>query len=182
MKYNFIHIKLKDKDNFYLNNNKMNEIFKTSFGDNIINLYYNKNKKESSKKYLEIIYYKRNIKTNIGKMIYKNVNNSQVIQILNRQFVLNNKERARIIIDNKQYILKGNIKKQKPIFKIKIKFFDYIFFSNNMFNGCKSLFSVKNFQNINTKYLKEVYGLFAGCTSLIYIDDISNWNMNNINH
>ena len=138
MKCNFIHIKLKDKDNIYLNKKKVNKMFKISVGNNINNLYYNKNKKESSKKYLEIIYYKKNIKTNLGKMLYKNIKNSQVIQILNTNFVLNNKKRSRIVIDNKQYLLKENIKNQKQIFKIKIKFLDNIFYLNSMFKDCES--------------------------------------------
>ena len=41
MKYNFILIKLKDKNNI----NKNLELFKLSFGKNRDNLYYNKNKK-----------------------------------------------------------------------------------------------------------------------------------------
>ena len=49
-----------------------------------------------------------------------------------------------------------------------------------MFQDCESLTSVKNFQNINTNKLKEIYSLFEGCHSLTHIDDISNWNMTNI--
>ena len=54
MKCNFIHIK--DKNNF--NINKGLELFKLTFGKNITNLNYNKNKKENSKQNLEIIYNK----------------------------------------------------------------------------------------------------------------------------
>jgi len=56
---------------------------------------------------------------------------------------------------------------------IKIKFLDNIIFLNFMFKGCKSLSHIYNFQNLNTKCLKELYGLFYGCNSLNYIDDIS---------
>jgi len=55
MKCNFIHIKLKDKNN--ININKDLELFKLSFGKNITNLKYNK-KKNYSKQNLEIIYNK----------------------------------------------------------------------------------------------------------------------------
>ena len=79
--------------------------------------------------------------------------------------------------------LKENLEKQKHFFKkIKIKFFDHIIFSNCMFKDCESLSFVKNFENINTKNLKEIYGLFEGCSLLLYIDDISNWNMKKINN
>ena len=42
MKCNFIYIKLKDKNNI----NKNLELFRLSFGNNITNLNYNKNKNE----------------------------------------------------------------------------------------------------------------------------------------
>ena len=177
MKFNFIHTKLKDNINIELNNNKMIELFKLSFGNNVNNLNYDKYKKESSKKNLEIIYSKKYIKKNIGKMIYKNIENIKEIKILNNIFISNNKEKARIIINNKQYKLKENIENIKQIFKIKIKFLDNIIFLNSMFRDCESLFSVYNLQNINTKYLKTIYDLFAGCSSLLYINDISNWNI-----
>ena len=56
MKWNFIHIKLKDNTN--ININKDLKLFKLSFGKNLTNLNYNKNKKEYSKQNLEIIYNK----------------------------------------------------------------------------------------------------------------------------
>ena len=65
MKGNFIHAKLKDKNNINFNNNKILELFKLSIGNNIINLDYNKNKKESSNQYLEIIYFKEYLKKDI---------------------------------------------------------------------------------------------------------------------
>ena len=70
MKCNFVRLKLKDKSNITSNNNKVLEIFKLSIGNNIINLNYYKNKKEPSKKSLEIIYFKKYIEKDIGKMFY----------------------------------------------------------------------------------------------------------------
>jgi len=183
MKCNSIHFKLKDKNNINLNNNKILELFKLSIGNNIYIKDYNKNKKESSNKTLKISYYKKYIKSNIGKMIYKNTGNNKKITLFNKIFISNNKKRAKIIINNKQYELKENLENQKHFEQIiKIKSFDYIFYLNCMFKDCESLFSIKNFQNINSNNLKEVYNLFAGCNSLLYIDDISNWNMNKINN
>ena len=70
----------------------------------------------------------------------------------------------------------------KQIFKVKIKFLDNAIFLNSMFRDCQILSSVYNFQNINTKYLKTIYQLFCKCSLLLNIDDISNWNINNINY
>ena len=162
MKYNFIHIKLKDKNNIDLNNNKTLDLFKLSAGNNIII------KKESSSEDLEISYYKKYIKSNIGIMIYKKCKDIKEIKILNKIFVSKNKERARIIINNKQYELKEKIENQKQFLKIKIKYIDNIFYLNCMFKDCNLLSSIKNFQNINTKYLKSINFLYSGCSSLLY--------------
>ena len=166
-----------------MNNNKIFELFKLSIGNNKYILDYNKIKKEFSNKNLEISYYKKYIKTNIGKMICKNTENNKKITIFNKIFISNNKERAKIILNNKQYELKENLENQKYFDQmIKIKFYDHIIFSNCMFKDCESLSIVKNFETINTKYLKTIYSLFEGCSSLLDINGISNWNMNKINN
>jgi len=181
MKCKFIQIKLKDKNYIDFNNNNILEFFKLSVENNIINLNYNKNKKESSRKNLEIIYYKKYTKKNIGKILYKNIENNKQIQLFNKIFISNNIKIAKIIINNKQYELKEKNENKKLNLKIKIKFLDNIIYLDSMFENCKSLSSVDNLQNINTKYLKAIKYLFSGCSSLLYINDISNWNMNNIN-
>ena len=168
MKCNFIHFKLKDKTKFNLNRDKILELFKSSIGNNINILDYNQNKNETSNKSLEINYYKKCVKSNIGKMIYKITKINKEIKIFNEIFISNNKKRAKIIINNKQYELKENLENLKHFEQIiKIKFFDSIFYLNCMFQDCESLYSVKNFQNINTNKLKEIYSLFEGCYSLI---------------
>ena len=143
MKKNLIHIKINNKSN--INLNKVLELYKLSAGNKIINLNYNKNKKVFSNKNLEIIYYKKYIKKNIGKMIYKTTENTE-INILNAKFISKNIKRAKLIINNKQYILKENIdnKKHKDTFKVEIKFLDNIIHINSMFKECKSLSSVNN--------------------------------------
>ena len=130
MKCNFINVKVKDK------NKKILELFKLSLGNNVNNIYYNKNKKECSNKKLEVTFYKKFIKKNIGKMIYKETENKKEIKIFNRKFILNNMKRAKIIIDNKQYKLKEVIESNKS-FKMKIKFLDIIIKLNSMFDNCE---------------------------------------------
>ena len=174
MKCNFILVKIKDKNNINLYKSKFQEIFKLSIGNNLINFNNNKNKKEFSNQIIDINYNKKFIKKNIGKMIYKNTNYNQKIKIFNEEFISNNMIRAKIFINNKQYDLKENIQNEKQIFKVEIKFIDNIFNLHYMFKDCLSLFSIYNFQNLNTKYLRTIFKLFYGCSSLIYIDDISN--------
>ena len=174
MKCNYIHIKLKDQNNLTLNYNKILEIFKLSFGNDIIDLNYNQNKN------LDIIYYKKYIKKNIGKMIYKNTENNKEIKIFSEIFVLNNIKIAKIIINNKQNELKEKIGNEKQLFKIKIKFLNNIVYLNSMFEDCQTLLSVNNFLNLNTKYLKAISRLFYGCSSLLYINDLYNWDTSKI--
>ena len=112
MKFSYIHFKLNDKANINLNNNKILELFKLSAGNNVSVLDYNQNKKEPSNKNLKINYYKKCIKSNIGKMIYKNTGNSKEIKIFDELFISNNKERAKIIINNKKYELKEYLESQ----------------------------------------------------------------------
>ena len=175
MNCNFIYIQLKDKNNI---NTKL-ELFKLSFGNNITNLNYNK------KKYLnhniEIIYNKKFHKKNIGKMKYIRDRNNNEIKIFNKIFVLNNRKIAKIIINNKQFELKENIVNEKIFFKINIKFLDIIINLNSMFKDCKSVSSIYNFGNLNTKYLKSIYDLFYGCILLSKINDISDFDTNYIN-
>jgi len=71
MKHSFIHIQLKDKSNI-INKNKILQLFKLSLVNNITNLDYNINKKETSNQNLKMIFYKKYIKKNIGKITYKN--------------------------------------------------------------------------------------------------------------
>ena len=167
MKCNFINIRLKNKEDICLNN-KREKLFKLSVGNRITNLKYNKNKNESSNQNLKIIYDKKYQKKNIGKMKYGNFKGDEEIKIFNKSFISNNIKRVKIIINNKKYKIEEKIQNEKQIFDIKIKFLDNIIYLNSMFKDCKPLYSVFNFQNFNTKYLKEIFGLFEGCSSLKY--------------
>ena len=112
MNFNFIHLKFKNKNNIHSNKNKSFELLKLSVGNNIIN----KNKKESSNKNLDIIYYKEYTKKNVGKMIYADFKFCKLTKILDNKFIANNIKRAKIIINSKQYKLKENIVNQSHFF------------------------------------------------------------------
>ena len=172
MKCNFIHIKLKHQNNITLEN----KIFELSLGNNLTNLNYSF---ISSNHNLEINYYKNYTTTNCGKMIYKN--NVKEIKIFNKIFIIKNRNRAKIIKNNKLIKLKESFVNQRNNLRIKIKFLDNIINLNSMFKNCISLYSVLNFHSFNTNYLKKIYDLFYRCSSLSYIDDISNWKIDKIN-
>ena len=157
MEYNYIHIKSKDKNNNNLSKNKILELFKLSIGNNITNLNYNK---ISSNQKIQIIYYQKCIKKNVGKMKYIFLDGFNSIKILDKTFISNNIKRAKIIMNNKEYKLKENIEYSELNTLVKIKFLDNIICLNSMFKDCKSLSHIYNFQNLNTKYLKTLYGFF----------------------
>jgi len=222
MENNFINIILKDNTNkFNLNNNEILELFKISLGknvynfnypyiskenikdDNLIKLYDEKN---SSEQNLEINYYKKSIKKNFGKMIYKAKENNKEIKLFNKIFILNNYRKTKIIINNKkQHIFKEKINNNNnKNVKVKIKFFDNILNLNSIFKDCESLYSFENFKfspikninemfsgcsnleelpyisDINISNVNNIKRLFYNCKSLKYLPDISNWNIDNI--
>ena len=113
MSNNFIKIILKDNtNNFNLNDNETLNFIKISLGKNANNFnnpyISNENirdsdlikfydKKKSSEQNLEIIYYKKYIKRNFGKMIYKAKENNKPIKLFNRKFILKNYRKTKII-------------------------------------------------------------------------------------
>ena len=177
MRLNLFIVKIRDKNTKC---KKVLELLKLSLENILPNFDYIETNEESPNQNLEIIvdYNNKYIKNFTGKMIYEATKNKK-IKIFNEEFILNNIKRARMIINNKQYYLKEIVENRKRTFKIKIKFLDIIIYLNSMFKDCKSLSSVYNYQNFNTKYLKAICNLFEGCISLFYIEDIP-WNIKNI--
>ena len=51
---------------------------------------------------------------------------------------------------------------------------------NGMFAGCSSLISIPDISKWNTNDVKEMNSVFSRCSSLISIPDISKWNTNNV--
>ena len=49
-----------------------------------------------------------------------------------------------------------------------------------IFAGCSSLTSLPDLSKWNTNNINNMAGIFHGCSSLISIPDISKWNTNNI--
>ena len=89
----------------------------------------------------------------IVQLIYSIDKINRETEILNRKFVIVNKNRAKIVLNNKQYNLKTKIenKNVKILLKIKMKFLDNIINLDSMFKGCEMLTLVKNFSNFNSK-------------------------------
>ena len=132
---------------------KINQIYNISSGKNNAETI-NKNDKNKSK---------------IGKFRYElkiDVKNINELKIIDKQFIKNNKNKAKFIIKNKFHNLFEKINfKTNTNYIIKIKFFDIIIDLDSMFKNCNNLILISSIQ-MHTKYLKNLCALFYGCCSL----------------
>ena len=106
------------------------------------------------------------------------------INIFGSEFVKNNKNNCKMIIDNKEYDLeeKFNIKNcNNNILNIKLKGIDNITNMSYMFKWCSSLSSLPDISKWNTDNVTNMSYMFYGCESLISLPDISKWNTSNVN-
>ena len=83
-----------------------------------------------------------------------------------------------IYLDNIMIVLpKLNSYKKE---EMKQFFLNGIYKMDRLFAGCSSLKYLPNISKWNIKNTTDIRLMFAGCTSLIYLPDISNWNTQNI--
>ena len=131
----------------------INLIFKVNNDRNILNKYIseinsssigktikNFNIEKKTNKIIKINFEKKILKTNIQRMNYKIDNSQNKIKILGEYFIQFNKQKCRIIKNNKIYILKSYINKTNNDInniKIKLKIIDliqhYFVFKNPFF-------------------------------------------------
>ena len=116
-------------------------------------------------------------------IIYNIIEDEGNINIFGSEFVKNNKNICKMIIDDKEYeITEEYNAKSKVINKlnIKLKEINNITNMNDMFNGCSRLLSLPDISNWNTINATNMSHMFSGCSSLLSLPDISNWNTHNI--
>ena len=113
---------------------------------------------------------------NIQTMLYKKENNSEYLRILGGYFCRNNKNKGKLIINNKKYYLKEFIEiknmKEKRI-KIKMLINKNLYDKSYMFNDCKSLLELtindnleyienyENFEAIDFLFEKNEYNIIS---------------------
>ena len=88
------------------------------------------------------------------------------IDIFGYNFVKNNKNKCKMIIDNKEYEItdKYNNKNYKyNRLNIKLKGIDKISDINSMFSGCSSLLSLPDISKWNTKNVTNICYMFRNC-------------------
>ena len=129
------------------------------------------------------IYNKMNIdEINI---IYKIEEKDKAIKLFDKNFVENNKNNCKLIINGKEKELKemynfGLFNTKKDLLEIKLKGITNITNLSNMFEGCSSLSSLADISKWNTSNVKRMDYMFYGCSSLSSLPDISKWNTSNV--
>ena len=119
-------------------------------------------------------------------IFYKLNKDDRKIKIFGKDFVKNNKNKCKIIYQNKEYELReyldinnNEIKDEK--LEIKLTLLSNLTNMSNMFHNCSNLISVPDISKIDTSYVYDMHSLFSGCYSLNQIDNnISKWNTSNV--
>ena len=114
-----------------------------------------------------------------------NINKNNKVKIFGQKFVDNNKDKCKIIFENKEYGLQTefDIKDiNKDILEIKLKGIGEIENISWMFSHCNSLSSLSDISKWDTTNIIDMSYLFANCNTLEYLPDISNWNTSNVKY
>ena len=103
------------------------------------------------------------------------------IRIFGGNFVKNNKNKCILIIDAKEYELmeEFNINHKEKI-EIKLIVIHNITDMSDMFSGCSSLLYLPDISKWNTNNITDMSYMFNQCSSLSKLPDISKWNTNNV--
>ena len=105
------------------------------------------------------------------------------ITIFGSEFVKNNKDVCKMVIDNREYEIteEFNVKNYyNKRLQIKLKGIDKVTDMSNMFFKCSSLSSLPDISKWNTNKVTDMSYMFFWCKSLSSLPDISKWNTNNV--
>ena len=165
----------------------------TSFEISKYNLLHNNiiksdDLKENKKKSKEII--NKNVDEITILYKIKNIKNKKSIRIFGEEFVKNNKDKCKIIINGKEIELCSyiniNINKinNNKIYEIKLNGINSITNMSRMFinefDDEIQLLSLPDISNLNTKNIIDMSYMFYGCSSLSSLPDFSKWNTQNV--
>ena len=115
-------------------------------------------------------------------IIYDINKQDKYVKIFGEEFVKNNKNICKMIIDDKEYEIseKYNITNyNNNKLEIKLKGVNNITNMSGIFYVCSSLSSLADISKWNTN---NVTDMFWGCSSLSSLPDISKWNINKVSN
>ena len=106
------------------------------------------------------------------------------INIFGDDFVENNRDKCKMIIDNKEYeiseIYHVNNNNYKYKLNIILKGINNVTNMSQMFYKCESLSSLPDISEWNINNVTNMSHMFYKCESLSSLPDISEWNTNNV--
>lgn len=115
-------------------------------------------------------------------IILQYLKSRKTMQILDKNFINNNKINSRIVINNKMNNIKEALEKKEienKEMKIKLLLFGYIKKIDLMFKGNRLLKSVK-ISKLKTKHIQSFENLFNGCSSLESLYGIEHLDLTNV--
>ena len=139
-------------------------------------------------------------------IIYQPVDNPEgKIRIFGQNFVKNNKDKCKIILNEEEYELKEYFEdidqnyNHKDLIKIKLRGFNNITDMSFMFSDCNSIKSINNLSGLddsqivsiknsvdnikwNTSNITNMSSVFDSCELLEFLPDISKWNTSKVNN
>ena len=124
---------------------------------------------------------------NIVYNIYK-IDNQIGIRIFGDNFVKNNKSKCKIEFEKKEYDLiewfniENYTKNKLDYLRIKLKYINNVTNMGGVFAGCTSLSSLPDISKWNTYNVTNMKEMFSGCYSLETLPDISKWNTDKVNN
>jgi len=127
---------------------------------------------------------KRNIRI-LGDLFVKKNKNNFVLIIKGKTFKLISavkigmKEYDPIYDEENDTIFIG-MKSNEEILEIKLKQIRSVKDISCMFSNCKNLISIENISNWDTENIMNMSFLFHNCSQLTSLPDISNWNISNV--
>ena len=115
--------------------------------------------------------------------IIYDINGKDSINIFGADFMENNKNICKMVIDNKEYELeqKYNIKGNNDTkLKIRLKGINNVTNMSWIFSECSTLSSLPDISKWNTYNVTNMSAIFDRCSILSSLPDISKWNTNNV--
>ena len=117
-------------------------------------------------------------------IIYYIKRDEKYVNIFGFEFVKNNINKCKMIVDNKEYEIDqkyyiGNNNNNNKL-NIKLKGINNVTDMSHMFKDCSSLSSLPDISKWNTNNVTDMSYMFCGCIKLSSLPNISKWNTNNI--
>ena len=121
----------------------------------------------------------------IAKYSIKDIKEN-ILQVFGNRFVENNKDKCKIIINNKKYRLTNCLElntdkiDNKQEIMIKLAGINNIINPSDMFYGCSSLKLLPDISKWNTSNVEYMNSLFYECSSLESLPDLGNWDTSKV--